>query len=95
MQAGPSGREEIQFVPRGLQGALLSSEVAPNPSATALNGNRHAESPWREDDKDGHYTFELGENLTPRCRFLVASRFLPLSESSTSAHSVLVCAGDS
>lgn len=25
--------------------------------------------PRREDDKDGHYKFELGENLTSRCNF--------------------------
>ena len=24
-------------------------------------------SPWHDDDKDGHYNFEVGENLTPRC----------------------------
>ena len=75
-QAGPSGREEIQFVPRGSQGAPLSTEACPNPSTAAMNGNRHAEPPWREDDKDGHYTFELGENLTPRCRVWIASTFL-------------------
>ncbi|CAM8998962.1 unnamed protein product [Rhodiola kirilowii] len=21
--------------------------------------------PWRKDDKDGHYTFDIGDNLTP------------------------------
>lgn len=26
--------------------------------------------PWRDDDKDGHYMFELGENLTLRCNFV-------------------------
>ncbi|XP_052186613.1 serine/threonine-protein kinase AFC2-like isoform X1 [Diospyros lotus] len=26
--------------------------------------------PWRDDDKDGHYMFELGENLTPRYKIL-------------------------
>jgi len=25
--------------------------------------------PWRPDDKDGHYVFAVGENLTPRCIF--------------------------
>ncbi|WRX13382.1 Protein kinase domain - like 10 [Theobroma cacao] len=25
--------------------------------------------PWRDDDKDGHYMFALGENLTSRCTF--------------------------
>ncbi|KAK6930932.1 Protein kinase domain, partial [Dillenia turbinata] len=32
--------------------------------------------PWREDDKDGHYMFALGENLTPRCNTL----YLPLMD---------------
>ncbi|KAL9271743.1 Serine/threonine-protein kinase AFC2-like protein [Drosera capensis] len=27
---------------------------------------RTGSPPWRDDDKDGHYTFELGENLTSR-----------------------------
>ena len=26
-----------------------------------------ASPPWREDDRDGHYVFDLGENLTRRC----------------------------
>nr|GMD03854.1 serine/threonine-protein kinase AFC1-like isoform X2 [Ipomoea batatas] len=26
--------------------------------------------PWRADDKDGHYVFAIGENLTPRYRIL-------------------------
>ncbi|KAL9667853.1 hypothetical protein QQ045_002222 [Rhodiola kirilowii] len=27
----------------------------------------HEDSPpWRKDDKDGHYTFSIGDNLTPR-----------------------------
>jgi dual-specificity kinase len=28
---------------------------------------RNGSPPWREDDKDGHYIFELGDDLTPRC----------------------------
>nr|CAB3477485.1 unnamed protein product [Digitaria exilis] len=28
-----------------------------------------ASPPWREDDRDGHYVFDLGENLTRRCTF--------------------------
>ncbi|KAG9453698.1 hypothetical protein H6P81_006602 [Aristolochia fimbriata] len=31
---------------------------------------RLASPPWRADDKDGHYVFALGENLTPRYRIL-------------------------
>lgn len=30
---------------------------------------RNGSPPWREDDKDGHYMFELGENLTSRCNY--------------------------
>ena len=25
--------------------------------------------PWRDDDKDGHFMFALGENLTSRCNY--------------------------
>ncbi|KAF9680880.1 hypothetical protein SADUNF_Sadunf06G0167600 [Salix dunnii] len=32
------------------------------------NGN--GSPPWRPDDKDGHYVFAIGENLTPRYRIL-------------------------
>ncbi|CAM8912731.1 unnamed protein product [Rhodiola kirilowii] len=28
--------------------------------------NHRGSPPWREDDKDGHYMFALGDNLTPR-----------------------------
>ncbi|XP_008241592.1 PREDICTED: serine/threonine-protein kinase AFC1 [Prunus mume] len=31
---------------------------------------RNASPPWRPDDKDGHYVFGIGENLTPRYRIL-------------------------
>ncbi|POO02430.1 Serine/threonine protein kinase [Trema orientale] len=31
---------------------------------------RNASPPWRPDDKDGHYVFAVGENLTPRYRIL-------------------------
>jgi hypothetical protein len=45
------------------QMASVSSHMNPY-----VNGVVRAQSPpWREDDKDGHYTFELGENITPRC----------------------------
>lgn len=29
--------------------------------------------PWRPDDKDGHYVFAIGENLTARCKCLLVS----------------------
>ena len=25
--------------------------------------------PWRDDDKDGHYVFAVGDNLTSRCNY--------------------------
>lgn len=28
---------------------------------------RHPSPPKRDDDREGHYVFNLGENLTPRC----------------------------
>ncbi|CAL9777900.1 unnamed protein product [Musa acuminata subsp. burmannicoides] len=31
---------------------------------------RYASPPWRGDNKDGHYIFSIGENLTPRYRIL-------------------------
>ncbi|KAG9132961.1 hypothetical protein Leryth_021849 [Lithospermum erythrorhizon] len=34
---------------------------------------RNGSPPLREDDKDGHYMFELGENLTSRCNDLFQS----------------------
>ncbi|URE38616.1 Quinolinate synthetase A protein [Musa troglodytarum] len=35
-------------------------------SQSAKDLERHASPPWRGDDKDGHYKFELGESLTSR-----------------------------
>ncbi|KAJ3703276.1 hypothetical protein LUZ61_006981 [Rhynchospora tenuis] len=31
---------------------------------------RNASPPWRPDDKDGHYVFAVGDNLTPRYKIL-------------------------
>lgn len=31
---------------------------------------RNTSPPWRPDDKDGHYVFAIGENLTSRCKHL-------------------------
>ncbi|KAL5986105.1 CAAX prenyl protease 1 [Asimina triloba] len=33
-------------------------------------GARNGSPPWRNDDKDGHYIFAIGENLTPRYKIL-------------------------
>jgi dual-specificity kinase len=40
-------------------------EVRPRPVTC-----RHVSPPKREDDRDGHYIFNLGENLTPRYKIL-------------------------
>eukprot|EP01018_Ginkgo_biloba_P013914 Gb_36852 [translate_table: standard] len=34
------------------------------------SSTRFASPPWRPDDKDGHYVFELDENITPRYKIL-------------------------
>lgn len=44
---------------QSLHGASSQQGLAP--------GHHPASPPWRGDDKDGHYVFELGDNLTPRC----------------------------
>ncbi|XP_068651987.1 serine/threonine-protein kinase AFC3 isoform X2 [Aristolochia californica] len=47
------------------------------PQAAARSGlsgdeavRRPHSPPWREDDRNGHYVFDLGENLTPRYKIL-------------------------
>ncbi len=37
---------------------------------------RVASPPWHEDDKDGHYMFELGENITSRCNLTLPTLVL-------------------
>ncbi|XP_031479967.1 serine/threonine-protein kinase AFC2 isoform X2 [Nymphaea colorata] len=53
-------------------GTSLSSSRAPSDhtySSMYLKGvARNGSPPWRDDDKDGHYMFALGENLTSRYR---------------------------
>lgn len=34
---------------------------------------RDGSPPMREDDKDGHYVFAVGDNLTSRCNYLPSS----------------------
>lgn len=41
----------------------------PSNSLFARGVARNGTPPWREDDKDGHYMFALGENLTSRCNY--------------------------
>ncbi|KAL2509362.1 Serine/threonine-protein kinase AFC1 [Forsythia ovata] len=54
---------------------IPTKELGPVPnyvySSIYYKGVPHNGSPpWRADDKDGHYAFAIGENLTPRYRIL-------------------------
>lgn len=56
------GQYEQLGLGRGVPPAAIGN------SAEFYNGYARVASPaWRDDDKDGHYMFELGENITPRC----------------------------
>ena len=49
--------------------AAPSSENTTASSLFVKELARNGSPPLREDDKDGHYMFELGENLTSRCNY--------------------------
>lgn len=53
---------------------VKSLPIPNNPCSSLyqIGVNRHASPPWTGDDKDGHYMFALGENLTPRCNMTLA-----------------------
>jgi hypothetical protein len=38
-------------------------------SNEGVDRRRHGSPPRRDDDREGHYVFNLGENLSPRCPF--------------------------
>ncbi|KAJ4850833.1 Serine/threonine-protein kinase afc2 [Turnera subulata] len=71
---------DVPYVPKAQVGIFCGQEVenlASYASAGAISDHttnsqivkgeaRNGSPPWREDDKDGHYMFALGENLTPR-----------------------------
>lgn len=53
----------------------LAWDVAPaereaEKNETAPVSARGGSPPWRDDDRDGHFMFDLGENLTPRYKIL-------------------------
>ncbi|KAG6518917.1 hypothetical protein ZIOFF_022403 [Zingiber officinale] len=53
--------------------SLISSTASSHHTCSSLFSKgvaRNASPPWREDDKDGHYMFAVGENLTSRCNYL-------------------------
>ena len=53
--------------------SLSAPSDHPSGSLFLKGGARNGSPPWREDDKDGHYMFELGENLTSRCNYALPS----------------------
>ncbi|XP_039118542.1 serine/threonine-protein kinase AFC3 isoform X2 [Dioscorea cayenensis subsp. rotundata] len=60
--------------PRTRKRARLAWDVAPEEREAfrddAATTGRGASPPLRDDDRDGHYVFDLGENLTPRYKIL-------------------------
>ena len=47
-----------------------SGAISDHTSSLFVKGvARNGSPPWREDDKDGHYMFALGDNLTSRCNY--------------------------
>lgn len=66
----PVNLNVVQVVP----GMYCSQEFASNyPYASIFyrGVSRNGSPPWRPDDKDGHYIFAIGENLTSRCNPLL------------------------
>jgi hypothetical protein len=64
----------------------FATAFLPPPQIYYAGPPRNLSPPWRPDDKDGHYVFALGENLTPRCTFIclhwslfIDSFYLPLA----------------
>lgn len=50
--------------------SIGSSRMLPDHASLFVKGLAQKGSPpWRDDDKDGHYVFALGENLTSRCNY--------------------------
>lgn len=47
----------------------FATAFLPPPPIYYTGPPRNLSPPWRPDDKDGHYVFAVGENLTPRCIF--------------------------
>lgn len=53
----------ISSVALGLSSGCVSSQAKQEQP-------RDGSPPLREDDKDGHYVFAVGDNLTSRCKYL-------------------------
>lgn len=66
-----NGEGEVKFALSAGAESSVSYSNHSRPSSSTMKfkvgSSRNASPPWRSDDKDGHYMFELGENFTPRC----------------------------
>lgn len=60
--------QEVGNVPSFAYSGALPDQTT-IPSLFVKGVARNGSPPWREDDKDGHYMFELGDNLTSRCKY--------------------------
>lgn len=61
----------LQALPALYCNQELANRVVPNhvySSVIYREMPRHGSPPYRPDDKDGHYVFAIGENLTSRCK---------------------------
>uniref|UniRef100_A0A5B6YQU4 Uncharacterized protein n=1 Tax=Davidia involucrata TaxID=16924 RepID=A0A5B6YQU4_DAVIN len=76
------GWDVVPQVPKAQLGMFCGQEVgnvtsfassrAPSDHTSSLfvkGVARNGSPPWRGDDKDGHYMFALGDNLTSRCNY--------------------------
>ena len=46
------------------------SRILPDHASLFVKGlDQKGSPPWRDDDRDGHYMFALGDNLTSRCNY--------------------------
>jgi dual-specificity kinase len=66
------GQELINgnFAPAFLPPGNFAPAFLPPPPIFYTGPQWNLSPPWRPDDKDGHYVFAVGENLTPKCMLL-------------------------
>jgi len=68
-----NGQGENAPLLAGAEPSISASDYSRSTSSNIRSkeeGSRTGSPPWRSDDKDGHYMFKLGENLTPRYKIL-------------------------
>ncbi|XP_071910425.1 serine/threonine-protein kinase AFC1-like isoform X1 [Coffea arabica] len=69
----PPPSAAAKVLPTIYYGQQFANGLLPNYAYSSIyykGASRNGSPPWRSDDKDGHYVFAIGENLTPRYRIL-------------------------